>query len=157
MLLVQDRSQLASHERPLWGWIGERPLKDGIGESSLKDGIDDVEPLKVSLLFQRSDSTGDLSPAIGHLYQSTISLCKQSKQSPPLRWLCWDGVHLGSDSCSWFSVRTPLTDSQLSSTISNIMAWPLYGIVTILFLYTFVSWSFTVKHFTIIVEIVILS
>ena len=40
-----------------------RRLIDGIGEKSLTGGIGDVEQLKASLLFQRSDSTGGLSPA----------------------------------------------------------------------------------------------
>ena len=40
-----------------------RRLTGGIGEKSLIGGIGDVEQLKASLLFQRSDSTGGQSPA----------------------------------------------------------------------------------------------
>ena len=77
MLLLQELSQVASleglwreaphrwdwAETPLTGGIWERRLIDGIGEKSLTGGIGDVEQLKASLLFQRSDSTGGQSPA----------------------------------------------------------------------------------------------
>ena len=75
-LLLQELSQVASleglwREAPLTGGIGQRRLTvglrrrltGGIGEKSLIGGIGDVEQLKASLLFQRSDSTGGQSPA----------------------------------------------------------------------------------------------